>query len=427
MKNVFLMIFVASAFIGCSDSTNRCENGELSQAECCASDSKYCGSDAGTDVTVTDAADVGEDITPDVEVDATVECDPPCTTGVCDTGTKTCVGCVGDVDCPTAKPVCDNTTDMCVGCVDSGDCSEDTGVCNPATNACVACVGIEGCGADEVCTMTNTCVECVGDENCTDEVCDTATNICVACLNGVGCGGDLMCKEEQGGLTTDNACVTCLDNNSCTTAAEAKCDPGTNECVKCSVKADCSHMTLAKNYCDPVKGCLECTSATEAVDCTDGVDPTACNVVTNMCSSIKLKSGGTCQPCVSNSSCADGFACVPTTFGVGATFSGNYCMQIYDNNTCPNPYGAIESTRNDITQTGVKVCMITEVLTSCPAYDQYFDACVDDSTCTGQGGVCKQFGGTRRCTYECASDSDCTNGITCKSIVGGKFCGATGP
>ncbi len=427
MKNVFLMMFAVSAFIGCSDSTNRCENGELSQAECCASDSKYCGSDADTDITVTDASDVGTDITTDAEVDATMGCDPPCTTGVCDTSTQTCVGCVGNLDCPTAKPVCNTTTNMCVGCSNSEDCSGDTGVCNPSSKTCVACVGTEGCGVDEVCDTNNTCVECLNNTNCDDGVCDTTSNTCVACLAGAGCSGELVCKEE--GPTSDNACVACLDNDNCTTAAAAKCDPGTNECVKCSVKADCSHLALAKNHCDPVKGCLECTTATEAIDCTDGVDPTACNVVTNMCSLIKVKSGGTCQPCVSNSSCFDGYACVPTTFGANATPSGNYCMQVYDGMTaCPNPYGPIESVRNDVNGNSVTVCMIRESIISCAAYNRYEDPCTPVACDTTLGGVCKQFGGSvRACTYECASNNDCTNGITCKSITGGKFCGATGP
>ncbi len=416
MKNIFLMMFVASAFIGCSDTTNRCENGELSQAECCASDSKYCGNDAGTDT----ATDAGADVEVDTAPDADATCVPACTTGVCDTNTKTCVGCAGDGDCSAAKPFCDPNANMCVGCVDNGNCSGDTSVCDTTTKTCVACVGAQGCAANEVCSPTNTCVGCLGDGDCDGDVCDMATNTCVSCLGDNDCT-DGVC--EPGVTSATNECVACRDNTTCTTVAASKCEVGTNECVACGDVADCSHIPNATKYCDAGL-CAGCHLKSEAVDCGQFF----CDGSTNACSSTMAGNAGTCAPCTANADCAIGYRCVPTDFG--GSSAGNYCVQLYDGTTCPSPYNIIESIRVDASGSSVDVCMITESIISCAAITQYGEICTTSpATCDASlGSVCKQFGGaTRACTYECSTNSDCPNGITCKSIAGGKFCGATGP
>ncbi len=422
MKNLLFMIFAVGTLAGCSETVDRCSNGESSQEECCASDPKYCLADVGGDTTT--VTDAGTDIE-DTKVDAMMDCDPACTTGVCETSTKTCVGCLINTDCSGAKAFCDTDNNTCVACVGDTDCVGDS-VCS-AANTCVGCVVNDDCsGGTAVCDVANnTCVGCLADANCASTVCDTATKSCIDCREGKGCVGDLLCKVNAGN-TDANACVACLADTNCTTAATSKCDMTSNACVGCTDKSQCGHI-LDANQCSNGK-CVECTTATEDVDCLVGNDIFACDISTNKCSEIIKGSGVTCQPCVSSTSCTTGFACVPTTFGAPAVPNGNYCMKLSNGQTCPGPYGADEMIRNDINSAPTTVCMINEAITSCDAYQQYGKICTIDATaCDGaDGGLCKQASSlTRRCTYACTTNSDCKNNITCLGTATGDFCGAT--
>jgi hypothetical protein len=417
MKNIFLMMFVVVALAGCRETVDRCENGELSQEECCASNSKYCENDADADTGTTDA---GEDFGMDTSPDADAACVPACTTGVCDSNTKTCVGCAGDGDCSAAKPVCDPNANVCVGCVDSGDCSGDTSVCDTTTKTCVACVGTEGCGANEVCSPTHTCVGCLGDGDCDGDVCDMTTNTCVSCLGDGDCGAE-VCKT---GATSDlNTCVACRDNTTCTDAAASKCEVGTNTCVGCGDVTDCSQVPNATKYCD-AGVCAGCHLETEAADCLINNVQYFCDGSTNTCSNTIAGNAGTCASCNANTDCAIGYRCVDTDF-MAAT-AGSYCMRLSTGQTCPGPYGGGIQARTDLSGAQIDVCMLSESITSCAAYNLYGDICTTNPTaCDVAGGVCKQFDvATRRCTYECIFNSDCPNNVTCKTTGIGKFCGA---
>ncbi len=419
MKNLLFIIFAFGTFSGCNESADRCLNDEPPQEECCASDPKYCAND-------TDAAtDAGTDIdNEDATVDTSMACDPACTTGVCDTSSKICVGCLSNTDCSGSKAFCDTDTNTCVACVGDTDCVGDS-VCS-ADKTCVGCVDSDDCsGGTAVCDVANnTCVGCLDDTNCASTVCDAATKSCIDCHDGKGCVGDLLCKVNAAD-TDANACVACLADTDCTTADAAKCDMTSNACVGCTDKAQCSHITDA-NQCSNGK-CVECTTATEDVDCLVGNDIFACDISTNTCSDIIKGSQYTCGECVSSTSCGPDYACVPTSFA--GTDAGDYCVKVYDNTTCPSPYGPIESTRNDVNGMSVDVCMIRETITSCAAYNQYEDICTNTpAACDNAvGSFCKQFGGsTRRCTYACVSGADCKTGVMCKTIGSGSFCGATG-
>ena len=370
-------------------------------------------------------------------------CDPACTSGVCDPASNTCVACLTHAQCGGDTPACDTSTktcvacvadeqcglgvcnpanNTCVGCLASSDCSGDSPVCDTFAKACVTCLSGEGCGNGELCdTANDRCVQCLGDSDCGQGVCDTALGTCVACLDNTDCGAQ-VCKT---GATSDlNACVDCVDNSTCTDAAASTCN-ASNACQACSDVGDCSHIAGRTAYCE-AGVCLGCKLESEADDCTVNNVSTFCDGATNTCSNVVAGNAGTCATCTANTDCAAGFRCVPTNY-MGAP-AGNYCMQLYTGVTCPNPYGGIVSTRDDISGNSVEVCMISENVTSCGAYNQYSDLCNgDDALCTATGGVCKQFGpGTRRCTYACIGDSDCDGGVTCNPIAGGKFCGATG-
>jgi Cys-rich repeat protein len=401
LKKLTILLMVCAGLINCRPVTDRCETGELSQAECCESDPIFCAKDAGNDTAATDSGQDVPDADSDTGPDATPTCDPAC-----------------------VDQVCDNTTNTCVDCVTSTDCSGTKTVCDPSAQQCVTCLTGEGCTATQICdTENDTCVECLGDLDCGNgEVCDTASNLCVACLETTDCTSGL-CKQDPAD-SANNACVECLDNTVCTTDTKSRCDATSGTCSACVVAADCGGIAGTKQ-CN-AGTCVACTPTTEIADCAMNNENFACDPATFTCTDIKLNSGGTCQECVGNSSCVAGFACMPTTFG-GAP-AGNYCMKISDGNTCPGPYGTDVVTRNDVGGTEVDVCMINETILSCAAFDQYGDICTaDNGTCTAAGSTCKQFNvTTRRCTYQCNFDNDCKGTETCNTIGANFFCGATG-
>lgn len=362
-----------------------------------------------------------EDTGSDVAVE--IICEPVCTVGVCDPTTNSCVECRKNDDCSGAKAVCNTVANICVGCFDNSHCAGDTSVCDTASRICVGCVGVADCGATQVCdASTRTCVECLGNGDCASEgVCDFTTNTCVKCLNDADCDGSL-CRK---GITVDqNKCVACNDNSTCQTTSASRCDINTNTCSACADAGDCSHIA-GTSQCSDGK-CVECTTATEAADCFNGLESFSCDVATNTCSNIQIGSRYRCGECVSSSSCGVGFTCVPTQFS--GVFDGNYCMQLFNGAPCPQPYGGYVSTRNDINGNEVQVCLLKEALISCESINQYGAICNgNDALCTAKGGVCKQYGqGTRSCTYSCISEADCKNTVSCNAIASGKFCGATG-
>jgi hypothetical protein len=159
-----------------------------------------------------EGACVSEDLgTPD-DADTDMPGDPcgGCGTDeVCDTGTMTCVACLGDGDCGD---------DVCL--VDATDSS---------MNACVDCRDGDDCGGDTpVCTSDNTCVGCEADADCTDPAngqCDTGTNTCVPCDDSA------QCTEDGAGVCDDGMCVECTIATEETDCGDFSCNPATQECT----------------------------------------------------------------------------------------------------------------------------------------------------------------------------------------------------
>jgi len=172
----------------------------------------------------------------------------------CAAGTDPCVN-------STGTPLCDEATDSCVECLVNADC-DDGAFCNgtETCNAGVCEAGTSPCTAGQDCDETNdVCTTpCTTDADCPDdgvfcngdESCNTTTGVCVSA--GDPCDGNALtpvCDE------TGNACVECLTNADCDTAAGETCT--NNVCVgatpECNSNGDCADDGLFCNgteFCD---------------------------------------------------------------------------------------------------------------------------------------------------------------------------------
>jgi hypothetical protein len=193
--------------------------------------------DAPADLTA-DAApdlggvDTGADRPGDAGVDApapgTCTADAQCPTGLrCETGSKTCVSCLGNPDCTDGMhKICDSSDHRCVECLVAGDCGSSSRTCTAGHRCATTCVK----------SGPNTCV--APTPECEDG------NICSACSDDNPCaaGTKSICLQAEG------VCVQCTDSSVC---GGKLCDLVTNTCVQCLSKSDCAAPTP---FCNPTTG-----------------------------------------------------------------------------------------------------------------------------------------------------------------------------
>jgi Cys-rich repeat protein len=184
--------------------------------------------DAAPDTT---GVDVGADRPVDAGVDApapgTCTADTQCPSGLrCETGSKTCVPCLGNSDCTDGTHTrCDLNDNRCVECVQPSDCGSSSRTCTAGHRCATICVK----------SGPNTCV--APTPNCEDG------NICSACSDDGPCASGVC-------VLTEGVCVQCIDNTRCS-GSKPLCDLVTNTCVQCLSKSDCAAPTP---FCNPTTG-----------------------------------------------------------------------------------------------------------------------------------------------------------------------------
>lgn len=163
-------------------------------------------------------------------------------------------GCLSDPDCPTGK-VCNTVTKTCLGCLTSANCTGDKKTCDLATNTCVGCTSSANCtGATPVCdTVNQTCVGCVNNSNCAaPQICDAGTKTCIApeCTNAADCAFSTSDKACNAGLCVEcNSNLDCVNNPFHADAGRNTCDTVTHNCKECLTNVDCPGGTCQGGVC----------------------------------------------------------------------------------------------------------------------------------------------------------------------------------
>jgi hypothetical protein len=141
---------------------------------------------------------------------------------VCDPGSGTCVGCVGDSDCMSPQ-VCDTTSHTCVACTSDAQCMPGT-VCGPSGQCVDGCSDSQPCAGGKAC-CNKVCTDLSGNVDACgacDKPCDKPAHAAVSCEGG-------MCKM---GMCDDgfNDCNKSADDG-CETQGPCACTPGaTQDC-----------------------------------------------------------------------------------------------------------------------------------------------------------------------------------------------------
>jgi hypothetical protein len=246
----------------------------------------------------------------------------------------------------------------------------------------------------------------------------------------------VQCTEDShcDGFCESNRCVECrLDTHSdCSDPAAAQCSAGS--CVPCTEASQCP-STLP--ICDTSGGDGVCIQCTTTAQCETGH---SCDLLTNLCVAVTPFSLSTCEACTNDDQCAAGGASVSRCIALqyeGAP-RGHYCLPEIPAGGCterPYTVGALnrESINGHIPR---NYCGITENLTTCEAVLGLFAErrCPGGDSDCPSGAFCRNLAGgaaPTRCTYPCATASQCldevtrTNESTCGNGggVGPTFCG----
>ena len=143
----------------------------------------------------------------------------------------------GSRTCSAANPcgaplVCDSGGE-CVECISDTNCTGDTPACDTLTKRCVACQGNVGCAGGYVCSPSApVCVlPCTEPSECPAFIDGCRANVCSACHDPEDCGA-LFCDIPHG------RCVACLSDANCP-AATPKCHAATGTCGACVRNLDC--------------------------------------------------------------------------------------------------------------------------------------------------------------------------------------------
>jgi hypothetical protein len=192
---------------------------------------------------------------------------------ICDTTSKTCVGCQTNADCSAARPVCEPNRMQCSECASSRDCPKAAPACNLQTGDCVQCLTDLDCGPSEACATDHLChAYCRSNADCTTKprlFCDTATGVCGQCATNADCAGGAngsICE------TATHACVQCAANSDCSASAPT-CRNGT--CIQCTRDSECTTATLP--HCDaPSNLCVQCRTSADCPTATPTCQNNTC-------------------------------------------------------------------------------------------------------------------------------------------------------
>lgn len=200
--------------------------------------------------------------------------------------------------CATGAPSC-NASGFCGLCTKNADC---TATCTVATKVCAPCNGDAGSAATNacpdaanapICDALGGCRKCINDNDCTTGThagpfCNTANGTCGAgCANDAQCGAGHWCSGGNG--TSGGSCKPLLMNGEplpgsmqCTTelaqrvCASQLCSGTNNQCVECTVNADCK--TAGKSCTN--FACVDGTPDSTMFSFAGGGFGFACNVST---------------------------------------------------------------------------------------------------------------------------------------------------
>lgn len=253
----------------------------------------------------------------------------------------------------------------------------------PEAGAChVVCDGPE-----PYCGPLGECVACLENVHCPSAtpVCD-ATGTCIS-----ECETDANCPTPEEPTCSSHVCVaTCTDSGCARFASTPTCDEASGRCVACT--EDSEIVRCGGNACRP--------------DFTCGQHP--------------RESRDVCQSCTSDAECAAGRSCIVQSFGGAAV--GSYCMLERPVGGCGDvdaavlPYSSPVETTSVDGATGT-FCLLSATVT-CEAVADRGLPCTADSECGVDGvsdGICRSIM-PRKCTYACASASDCASGVACLGV-----------
>jgi len=299
------------------------------------------------------------------------------------------------------------------------------------------------CGLEKpICNDDLQCVECTAESNslCLEKtlVCKTDAFNCVECNASSDCNLEpmLVCKTDA------FDCVECNASSDCNDPDAAGCNTELNECEKCQSEADCIGIE-GRPLCDDGT-CVECTPATEGVDC----GGTSCDPLTRECTETMLGSLETCEACVADSECgvegspSGDHRCVEMFYPPNKRYPDDetgFCLKVFAPGVCEQPYAIRISGRESLSGDPLEsYCGINETLATCLAVralkERLNEPCSSGDDCP-ESGLCRDVGGLPdRCTYRCASVVEClendpegTPGSTCDSSgaggAGGDYCG----
>jgi hypothetical protein len=170
------------------------------------------------------------------------------------------------------KPVCDTTTKTCVGCVGDQDCGYAPGT------VCIVSAQICGCNGDAQCVGAPLGDQCLPNHTCgcTDAgACASAIGAaCVAATRTCGCGDDSECDGGERCDVATGACVACLTNADCPGPDADLCAP-THACTSCLTQADCASSALGPRCGADGCGCagdFECATSERGPRCAASFD-----------------------------------------------------------------------------------------------------------------------------------------------------------
>lgn len=332
------------------------------------------------------------------------------------------MGCSSDDSC--GGQVCDMTTNTCVECVLATDCTADPNatVCGD-DQTCVQCTPSE----DDACDAANPycestrgrCVECLTGDQCTSPGaarCDSS-NACAPCA------GDLDCASVAGAVRcADETCVECTvatEGVDCA-GATPRCGPD-HTCKACVENADCPDdepVCGADNTCGPCGGAADCSGRPLAGVCDGGAcvqcasdsdcGDRGCNLATNVCSSFEADAQGTCEPCESDVDCSGSGFCIAMQHGAPLQTYGSFCLAP-SSTGCVAPYSTLLTSRPSVSGAPAQnYCGFPEATVTCDALRMFTVPCSGDDAECGFSGLCRNLDGFgNRCTIRCDSPGTC--------------------